>query len=106
MTLRAPDVLFPSRKATRTLSVQGKCACNQRGAWPPTRAGGMTMRRFLPVCALAATLGPGACDDETDVERSVVGGLAGCIAEDINDKGNCAETAAAGAAASALANDV
>ena len=83
MTLRAPDVLFPSRKATRTLSVQGKCACNQRGAWPPTRAGGMTMRRFLPVCALA-----------------------GCIAEDINDEDNCAETAAAGAAASALANDV
>ena len=64
------------------------------------------MHRILPICTLAATLWLAACDDGSDFDRAVIGGIAGCVAGDIIDEGSCLKGAAVGAAAGALADDV
>ena len=55
---------------------------------------------------VAAILGLAACDQGSDLERAIIGGVAGCAAGELLEDGECISGAAVGAAAGALADDI
>ncbi|MEO9827371.1 MAG: hypothetical protein ABJF50_23445 [Paracoccaceae bacterium] len=55
---------------------------------------------------LATLVGLAGCSQGTDLERAAIGGLAGCVAGDLINEGDCLVGAAVGATAGALADDI
>ncbi len=55
---------------------------------------------------IVALLGLTACNQGSDLDRAIVGGLIGCAAGEVYQDGECLSGAAVGAAAGALANDI
>ena len=63
------------------------------------------MPKFIvPALGLVAMLA--ACQQGSDLDRAVVGGITGCVAGEIIKDGECVTGAAIGAAGGALANDI
>ena len=54
---------------------------------------------------IAALLGLSACSQGSDLDRAMLGGLAGCVAGELYEDGECLSGAAIGAAGGALAAD-
>ncbi len=64
------------------------------------------MQKKLTVLALVALSGLAACNEGSDIDRAIIGGLAGCAAGEILRDGKCITGAAIGATAGALADDI
>lgn len=61
---------------------------------------------YKSLILIATLVGLSACSQGTDLERAAVGGLAGCLAGDLINEGDCFVGAAVGATACALADDI
>ncbi len=64
------------------------------------------MQKKTAFAVLAAIIGLSACNEGSDLDRAIIGGLAGCAAGEILSDGKCLSGAAVGAAAGALADDI
>jgi hypothetical protein len=62
------------------------------------------MRKFLSLAAVIATFGLAACDNNSNLERAVIGGAIGCAAGEVLADGRCVEGAAVGAGVGVLTN--
>jgi len=64
------------------------------------------MQKKLTLLVFMALTGLAACSNGSDLDRAIIGGLAGCAAGEIISDGKCITGAAIGATAGALADDI
>lgn len=64
------------------------------------------MQKLKITVVAGFTLLLAACSEGTDMDRAVIGALAGCAAGEIIDDGECLTGAAVGGLAGAMADDI
>lgn len=63
------------------------------------------VRKFLNLAAVISTVGLSACDNNnSNLERAIIGGAIGCAAGEVLVDGRCVEGAAVGAGVGVLTN--